>query len=361
MTGILGIGRARRVMCRNAGEGRKARGVAALALGASVLALSACEDGQLAFGGDGVTPGIPQTVQLVETDVEAPEIFQTTGSGLWDGRPSLGGVWVAHPDVAQPERVIIRNQENGNFVIGALFRRERDNPGPPLQVSSDAAEALGMLAGAPANLNVTALRREEAAQPVPTEATSAIDAETQSFEAAPEIASATLDAAPQDAAPIGAAPLGAEALATIAATPTPATAPDSARAVSDEPLLDPAALVAAAAAAMQNVPVTAAPAPAAATAAAPAPAAPAPAAPASSSAVDRPFIQLGIFSIEANAQSLAADMNAKGLTARVTEQQSQGRSFWRVLVGPAQSTAERASLLERVKAEGFNDAYFVRN
>ena len=43
---------------------------------------------------------------LVERDVEAPGVFQVTEAGLWDGRPSLGGVWVAHPDVTEPERVI---------------------------------------------------------------------------------------------------------------------------------------------------------------------------------------------------------------------------------------------------------------
>jgi hypothetical protein len=63
-------------------------------------------------------------------DVEAPEVFDITDAGLWDGRPSLGGVWVAHPDATDPERVMIRNTETGSFVIGALFRRERENPGP---------------------------------------------------------------------------------------------------------------------------------------------------------------------------------------------------------------------------------------
>ena len=37
--------------------------------------------------------------------VEAPDVFQVAEAGLWDGRPSLGGIWVAHPDVTQPERV----------------------------------------------------------------------------------------------------------------------------------------------------------------------------------------------------------------------------------------------------------------
>tara|TARA_B110000908_G_scaffold167933_1_gene221808 strand:+ start:234 stop:746 length:513 start_codon:yes stop_codon:yes gene_type:complete len=56
------------------------------------------------------------TGPLIERDIEAPEIFSVTDGGLWDGRPSLGGVWVAHPDVTDPERVIIRNKSNGKFV-----------------------------------------------------------------------------------------------------------------------------------------------------------------------------------------------------------------------------------------------------
>ena len=93
-------------------------------------------------------------------DIEAPAVFETTEPGLWDGRPSLGGIWVAHPDVTDPERVIIRNRATGQSVTGALFKRERESPGPKLQVSSEAAAELGMLAGQPAELNVVALRRD---------------------------------------------------------------------------------------------------------------------------------------------------------------------------------------------------------
>ena len=96
---------------------------------------------------DASTASSTRTTKLVERDVEAPDVFSVTDQGLWDGRPSLGGVWVAHPDVTDPERVIVRNEANGKFVIGALFRKERDLPGPKLQISSDAAAALGILAG----------------------------------------------------------------------------------------------------------------------------------------------------------------------------------------------------------------------
>ena len=92
---------------------------------AALTALSACmEDGgslfQPAPGTQTSSAGSTST-RLVERDVEAPEIFQKTEAGLWDGRPSLGGVWVAHPDVKEPERALIRNSSNSKFVIGALF------------------------------------------------------------------------------------------------------------------------------------------------------------------------------------------------------------------------------------------------
>lgn len=147
---------------------------------------------------EGTTAQDPKSIKTVERDVEAPDVFSATEAGLWDGRPSLGGVWVAHPDVTEPERVIIRNTENDKFVVGALFRRERDIPGPRLQISSDAAEALTMLAGAPAQLNVTALRKEEVAvEPELSEAQTAVAAPSEITETTLdpiESAAAVLDA-----------------------------------------------------------------------------------------------------------------------------------------------------------------------
>lgn len=282
----------------------------------AAIALAGCDNGQLKMpgfvtrGAETPSAGAPGgTVELVERDVEAPEAFQVTEQGLWDGRPSLGGVWVAHPDVDEPERVIIRNRENGNFVIGALFRREIENPGPRLQVSSDAAEALGVLAGAPVELNVTALRREEMA--------SSADVPTPEAAAAPD-----------------------------GALPAPSDVQTSS--------LDPIASAAAAIDAAESAEPAAAPAPEPAT---PAPQ-PASAAP---STLDRPYIQIGIFSIESNAQGTADMMRENGIVPSVLSEQSQGRAFWRVIVGPARDAAERAELLEKVKAQGFADAYAVAN
>ncbi len=285
-------------------------------VGAGALFLSACdESGQFANPfqntaptGEEAATGETSSVKLVERDVEAPDVFQVTDMGLWDGRPSLGGVWVAHPDVKEPERVIIRNNENSKFVIGALFRRERENPGPVLQVSSDAATALGMLAGAPAQLNVTALRREEAQDPA--------------------------------AAPAAAAPAGE------------LDAPDSV----EETTLGPSGAVAGAAAALDEVEGTNEITPAAAAAPSPSPE-PRPKA----SSLDKPYIQIGIFSVEENARNTATAMRQAGMVPVVKEQTSQGKTFWRVIVGPAASTSERSVLLKKIKGVGFDDAYPVTN
>lgn len=302
---------------------------------AALLTIAGCdENGKFSLGGgagpatDAATPS--QSTELVQTDIEAPEVFQLTAQGLWDGRPSLGGVWVAHPDVTDPERVIIRNQANGQFVIGALFRRERENPGPALQVSSDAAEALGMLAGAPSELNVTALRREEATAPA---------------EAAPVADFGTADA-------IAATPLDpiAGAAAAIDAAEAPIVAPDS----DPAPAPDPAPPGEIMSTALDGTPL-----PPATTA--PEAAIPLVNAGSGASALERPYIHIGIFSIEANADAASAQMSDLGLTARVVAQQSQGRDFWSVIVGPAATEADRAAALDKVKAAGFADAYFARN
>lgn len=269
-----------------------------------VMALSACmEEGGFNFGSrdaDADGPAPIGATRLVERDVEAPEIFEATEEGLWDGRPSLGGVWVAHPDVTDPERVIIRNDENGRFVIGALFRRERDNPGPEIQISSDAAAALGVLAGDPTLLNVTALRREEVAE--------------------------TADGAPDATAPGDVEAIAAAAVAgDITATPL------------DDP-------IAAAAAAIEEA--EAAPAPAAR-------------APSPASTLDRAYVQIGIFSQQENATNTGQALRGVGLEPTIYDQSSNGRQFWRVVVGPADTEATRAAILENVRELGFDDAFFV--
>lgn len=302
----------------------------------AVLALAGCVEGGKNSGGSAtsVTATPASSVRLVDRDVEAPEVFQVTDSGLWDGRPSLGGVWVASSDAKDPERVIIRNQANGKFVIGALFRRERENPGPKLQISSDAAAALGMLAGQPAELNVTALRREEPAAAAPAATAPILDAaETVETETLAATAAAAIDSADASAAAAPVAPAPVEKKRPWwKKKPAEVEAVVVAETDSAAPVATPAATPAAAPAAR--------------------PAAPAPAS-------GKSLIQLGIFSVEANAKR-AADMVTKaGAPAEVRREESKGKAYWRVVAGPAATPADRAALMAKVKGLGFADAYFV--
>jgi cell division septation protein DedD len=267
------------------------------------LFASGCQDGQSFNLAEAFSPKSEGTQaatapaasdEVIERDVEAPEVFSKTEQGLWDGRPSLGGVWVAHPDVKDPERVLIRNLDNGQFVVGALFRREREQPGPRLQLSSDAAEAIGVLAGAPVELEVVALRKE-VIEPEPVAAAEV----AESVEAPAEITETSLD------------PIAAAGAAIESAPATPAAAPVT-----------------------SSLPET---------------------------LLERPYLQTGIFSTETNAKKAADQLTAAGAPASVKSQQSSGKTIWRVVVGPAGTTAERDRLLTTVKAAGYTDAYPVSN
>jgi hypothetical protein len=276
-----------------------------------LIALTACEDTgafnfQEVFGSKPETETVTDASggEYIEQDVEAPEIFSANEPALWDGRPSLGGVWVAHPDVKEPERVMIRNQSNGKFVVGALFRRERETPGPRLQLSSDAAVALDVLAGAPVDVEVVAMRKEriEVTPPEP-ETVDALDAAV----AAPaEIAENTLD------------PIEAAGAAIEAADPTPIEQATQTTAPAVE----------------STLPV---------------------------SRLEKPYIQVGIFNQAENAERVADQMRAAGVIPEVLNQESRGKPFWRVIVGPAATAEDRKVLQDKVVAQGYSDAYPVSN
>lgn len=311
------------------------------------VSLAACMDGSnSSSSGGGATAS--RGGQVVERDIEDASVFSKREAALWDGRPSLGGAWVAHPDAQSPERVIIRNTANGQETIGALFRRERMNPGPAFQVSAEAANAVGILAGAPTEIEVVALRSEEIGGPAIAEpsadAPSAQDSDA--IEMAQTSGPEQTAASAPPAAPAEAQPRGGF-FGRLFGRSTPAE-PEmqgiETQALDDQIAEAPAQ--------------TQAPAPTPAAAQAP-PAAP-PAQPQPASTLERPFIQLGIFSVEANAGNAETMARDAGLTARVVEGSTQGNAFWRVVIGPAQTQAEQSQMLARVKSLGFNDAYTVR-
>ncbi|TKA95552.1 SPOR domain-containing protein, partial [Cereibacter changlensis] len=68
------------------------------------------------------------------------------------------------------------------------------------------------------------------------------------------------------------------------------------------------------------------------------------------------LIQIGIFSVEANARRAAATLGEGGVPASVRPETSQDKQIWSVTAGPA---PDRDALLARVKGLGFSDAYFL--
>ena len=261
---------------------------------------------------DTVAAGVGEVEQI---DVEAPEVYSLSAQGLWDGRPSLGGVWVAHPEVKSPERVVIRTA-GGRSVNGALFRRERQSAGPAFQLSSEAATALGIPPGTAADLQVVALRTEArvTAPPPPSDA--------------------------DPAAPATDAPGAAVAAGTVTATP-----------------LDPAVTAAVAATA-----TTAPLAPSAITAPKPpAPKPPSDATVVAPGAIDAPYVQVGFFAEEEGAEAAAARLKAAGIETRVALAESGTRRLWRVVAGPAETAAARDDLITAIRAQGYDRPVPVGN
>jgi len=281
----------------------------------AIFSLSACEDLPMP-----TAPSAAATAggaaQAPDPDVTRADLFNITESAIWDGRPTFGGVWIAYAGEVQPERVRITNRANGKTVIGALFRRERETPGPSIQVSADAASALGMVAGTPVELNVTALRRESTNTPAP----------------AP---TATPNVAAETPAPAAAAPAEEQRPVARAQAAAPAT---SDAAVDESPLATPSA-----------------------TAATPPAAAPSPALePAPSGAPSRPYVQVGTFSSQPFANALVTTLASSGVTAGVRQVEVNGRTLYRVIAGPADSDAALAALIAKLKELGYSDAFPIK-
>jgi rare lipoprotein A len=81
----------------------------------------------------------------------------------------------------------------------------------------------------------------------------------------------------------------------------------------------------------------------------------APAAP----ALERAYVQIGLFSVQENANNTGQTLRNAGLVPTIYDETSNGRRFWRVVVGPAPTVEDRAAVLDTVRGLGFGDAYFV--
>ncbi|WP_157982259.1 hypothetical protein [Oceanicella sp. SM1341] len=137
----------------------------------------------------------------------APDVFADSATGRWNGRETIGGVWIAHPDAADPTRVVVTDMQSGRSVVGAMFRRRAAEPGGGVQLSSAAARALG----APPN------------RAVPLEIVALAPHATRALvvPATPSAGRVTAQALPP---PDSAAPLAPPEAAAVAAASAPTTA-----------------------------------------------------------------------------------------------------------------------------------------
>jgi cell division protein FtsN len=70
------------------------------------------------------------------------------------------------------------------------------------------------------------------------------------------------------------------------------------------------------------------------------------------------MIQVGTFSVKANADEAAARLAAAGVPGEVRRSSRGGTDSWRVVAGAA-SPEEGADMLTRIRGLGFTDAYVI--
>ena len=75
----------------------------------------------------------------------------------------------------------------------------------------------------------------------------------------------------------------------------------------------------------------------------------------------KPFIQVGIFGVQNNANKTKDQMLKLNMQANISNFQIKEKPYWRVVVGPTTSSDSRKNMLKTIKSAGFSDAYFVTN
>lgn len=280
-----------------------------------VLVLAGCEAGLSGATLNSVAT-VGDTVESVEIDVIAPEAFSIIDKALWDGRPTFGGVWIAYADIEQPERVRIQNQTTGKEVIGALYKRERDFPGPKIELSADAAAALGVQAGIPVELTIVALRRKTVEVVVEAEE--------------PDMAVPLQRPIPEPTE----TPTAAE---TPAEKPVAVVVPEVETPEVDVPT--PTPIIA------TNIEETALPAVGSA---------------ANAADGQGTYLQVSTLQSKSRAEVTVAKLVTAGLNAEIRERQAGEKTLYRIIVGPALTPEALEIMLGVVNELGYTDAIVLR-
>ena len=191
---------------------------------------------------------------------EKPEILDIATSVVWDGKQTLGGNWVSHPDINSPEKVLIKNTSNGKSVVGAIFQQTRNLNKGLAAISSDAAKTLSIAKNDETKLQIVAIKVIENFKENTNDTSKSLEKKSTS-----------------------------------------------------------------------------------------------------SSQLTKPFIQVGIFGVEKNAIKTEEQMSKLDLPVNTFTFKIKGKTYWRVVAGPAITFENRGNMLKTIKSAGFTDAYFVSN
>ena len=147
---------------------RRGRGsLLPIAIGAIMLTMSGCAEIELsaeayktyarAKGPPPAAPGPARPDSIDPSLHPEPEAFHAAGLAVWDGAPTLPGIWIAHPMAQTARRVRLTNDETGVRVDAAMFRRDPNLSGPRIVISSEAAERLGLEPGQGTRITIEGL------------------------------------------------------------------------------------------------------------------------------------------------------------------------------------------------------------
>ncbi len=304
-------------------------GLTAIGLLSLSVLIAGCDEMALQGNSGGTQSNVVQPGQVVlrveQRDVDKPDVFSFEGRGIWDGRPSIGGLWVQIKTDVDYSRVRITNLDNGREIVGAAFKRDDSFPGPAILVSSEAADPLGMLPGSPAELRVVAIVREEVE----------IMGDAPSAPADPVAAPIPVPVQDADQPAADAAAQSAEASDDTFVAPPDDTQPATQQAQAPAPLQE-ITLQSTVLAAIESAPD------------------PTP------SALSRPFIQVASGGNKDGADAALRKIEGAGLSGDVRSRGTDDKPFYVVVAGPFADTAGRASALETLKGLGYKDAFPVR-
>jgi len=133
-------------------------GVALAKRAHDTLGLAQEPDGPISVSATGYAPETPSPAQPAALRwapaaadeapmLRDPSLFQAEARTLWDGLPSMGGAWVAHPAAGAAMMVEATNLDTGRSLRLPMLRMSERAGRPPIQMSADAALRLGMAPG----------------------------------------------------------------------------------------------------------------------------------------------------------------------------------------------------------------------